>query len=85
MTLGKDGPNPSRDIFIGNSSHSGVLDVGDSYEAEATVKVPRGITGQYFLTVYADLDLPQIRQRDLRRDEYLGVLIAFAIFDLLAT
>ena len=55
LTLGLDGPNAARgDIFIGTNRHSGVLDVGESYEAEATVRIPTGVTGQYFLTVYAD-------------------------------
>ena len=34
---------------------------------------------------YTALGRPQIRQRDSCRDENLGVLSAFAIFDLLAT
>ncbi len=55
MTLGKDGPKPSRgDRLIGTFRHGGVLEVGDSYEAETTVNIPTGLTGQYFLTVYAD-------------------------------
>ncbi len=55
LTLGKDGPKPARgDIFLGNVNHSGVLQVGESYEGTATLRVPKGITGQYFLSVYAD-------------------------------
>jgi len=34
---------------------------------------------------YTARGLPQIRHRDSIRDEYFGVLFAFAIFDLLAT
>uniref|UniRef100_UPI0035626DD0 CARDB domain-containing protein n=1 Tax=Stieleria sp. TaxID=2795976 RepID=UPI0035626DD0 len=55
LTLGLDGPNSARgDRFIGSYRHGGVLQVGQSYEAEATVRIPKGLTGQYFLTVYAD-------------------------------
>ena len=55
LTLGKDGPKPGRgDRLVGTFRHAGVLEIGDSYEAETTVNVPTGLTGQYFLTVYAD-------------------------------
>ncbi|MEL6107215.1 MAG: CARDB domain-containing protein, partial [Planctomycetota bacterium] len=55
LTLGLDGPNSARgDRFIGTFRHNGVLEVGESYEAETTVNIPQGLTGQYFLTVYAD-------------------------------
>ncbi len=55
LTLGTDGPKPGRgDRLVGTYRHSGVLEVNDSYEAEATVNIPVGLTGQYFLTVYAD-------------------------------
>ena len=55
LTLGKDGPKPGRgDVFLGNYSHNGVLKVGEFYEAEATFRIPKGTTGQYFLTVYTD-------------------------------
>ena len=55
LTLGLDGPSPGRgDRFVGSYRHGGVLEVGESYEAETTVNIPKGLTGQYFLTVYAD-------------------------------
>ncbi|OYP38028.1 CARDB domain-containing protein [Rhodopirellula sp. MGV] len=55
LTLGTDGPKPGRgDRQIGTFRHTGVLDVGESYEATTNVSVPKGLTGQYFLTVYAD-------------------------------
>ncbi|MCA9191785.1 MAG: hypothetical protein KDB03_08485 [Planctomycetales bacterium] len=55
LTLGKDGPKPARgDRYLGAASHSGVLQVGDFYEVETNVSIPKGLTGQYFLTVYAD-------------------------------
>ncbi|MEZ6135593.1 MAG: CARDB domain-containing protein [Pirellulaceae bacterium] len=55
LTRGKDGPKPARgDRLIGSFAHSGVLQVGESYEVETTATIPKGLTGQYFLTVYAD-------------------------------
>ena len=55
LTLGLDGPKPARgDRLIGTNFHSGALEVGESYEAETTVRIPKGLSGQYFLTVYAD-------------------------------
>ncbi|MEM9826972.1 MAG: CARDB domain-containing protein, partial [Planctomycetota bacterium] len=55
LTLGEDGPKPGRgDRYLGAANHQGVLEVGESYEAEVTVNIPTGLTGQYFLTVYTD-------------------------------
>ncbi len=55
LTLGKDRPNSARgDIQLGAFSHSGSLQVGQSYTNNVQVTLPAHISGQYFITVWSD-------------------------------
>src|SRR5262249_53991130 len=38
----------------GTVSHAGSLGVGESYEQVATVTIPEGVSGEYFITPWAD-------------------------------
>ena len=49
LTLGKDRPNPARgDVLLGSFSHTGALQVGQSYTNDVQVTLPAHISGQYF-------------------------------------
>ncbi len=47
-TLGADA------ILLGNLSHGGALDVGQSYKASANFTLPDGLAGQYYVIVQTD-------------------------------
>ena len=48
-------PTPSvGDVLLGSVVHNGSLAVGSSYDVTMTVTLPQHISGQYYLTPYAD-------------------------------
>ncbi len=55
LTQGKGRPSANRgDIFLGNVAHTGVLAVGENYEARGTFSIPAGVQGAWFVTVFSD-------------------------------
>lgn len=47
---------PGTDVFLGSRSHSGSLQLDESYDATVTVALPEGLVGNYFLLVQTDSD-----------------------------
>lgn len=47
--------NLSNATYLGNSSHTGALEVGTNYTATKTVKLPDGAFGKYYLYVRTDV------------------------------
>ncbi len=55
LTKEKGRPSSLRgDILLGVVGRNGVLQVGQSYEATATLAIPPGTRGAYFVTVFSD-------------------------------
>ncbi|MFW5833807.1 MAG: CARDB domain-containing protein, partial [Pseudomonadota bacterium] len=55
LTYGPGRPDSSRgDFKLGTFGHNGVLEVGDAYTNSASVQVPEGVRGQFFITVWTN-------------------------------
>ncbi|WP_422665759.1 CARDB domain-containing protein (plasmid) [Anabaena sp. PCC 7938] len=60
LTRDKNRPSPTNsegnaeDILLTNVGHSGLLKVGEKYEAEVNVLIPGQITGEWYITAWSD-------------------------------
>ncbi|MCY2955084.1 MAG: hypothetical protein NTU53_24415 [Planctomycetota bacterium] len=55
LTRAKDRPNIYRgDVYLGTFAHDGVLDVNGFYTNDVQVTLPKHISGQYYITAWAD-------------------------------
>jgi hypothetical protein len=55
LSKSRQRPEPGRgDVLLATIRHDGALDVGESYERTATVTLPKHISGEYFITPFAN-------------------------------